>query len=640
MDEKHKLSSVSQKEIKFFRIFLIASFSFILLSLLSFIIFKTLNNFITITSLFLLLSGFLILILVVRRFYRSDPFVHEKVLITKDQRQLKEQLDDTQSAFQNCAYLRKKISDDEIALLKKRESNHLKILDQNKAKRENFQAEQERKIEYELSIIQRDFISAELKKIQVQDAKIPGIGPILKLRLNHRGLNTAYDITPQSISNIDGIRESKSSSLLAWKTSIESQLQVIQPKNLSIESENMIIDYYTNQIKQIDEAELLEHQHLEIDINQIKQSAVLKHKQNDENEKLLAGKLSDLTSKKAVIDTKLEPYSEITVKNHLNELIASIVPARFNLGNKTVLAGSSAIIILCLLQVCLGIGTSSAIFKSMIPTPTATFTNTPTFTVTFTPTFTFTPTNTPTSTNTSTPTTTSPPTNTATSTITSTPTITLQPITNSECIPLDTKREIGTVTKIIDGDTIYVEIDGKEFSVRYIGVDCPESSYGITASNENSRLLLGKTVILITDKSNTDKYDRLLRYVVVNNIFVNEYLVRYGLAQATSYPPDTSCDSQFKTAQAYAMSIGAGVWAPTPVPTVLRFVPIFTDSPVNPTSPPPSGGTCNCSIDYDCGDFSTHAAAQSCFESCGGSTSYNWSRLDADGDGIACESLP
>jgi hypothetical protein len=58
-----------------------------------------------------------------------------------------------------------------------------------------------------------------------------------------------------------------------------------------------------------------------------------------------------------------------------------------------------------------------------------------------------------------------------------------------------------------------------------------------------------------------------------------------------------------------------------------------------PTTQPPSG-VCNCSIDYNCSDFATHKEAQECFESCGGSPAYNWSGLDRDRNGIACESLP
>jgi len=45
-------------------------------------------------------------------------------------------------------------------------------------------------------------------------------------------------------------------------------------------------------------------------------------------------------------------------------------------------------------------------------------------------------------------------------------------------------------------------------------------------------------------------------------------------------------------------------------------------------------------VDKDCSDFSTHATAQAYFETNGGSLSNNFDRLDADHDGLACESLP
>ena len=46
---------------------------------------------------------------------------------------------------------------------------------------------------------------------------------------------------------------------------------------------------------------------------------------------------------------------------------------------------------------------------------------------------------------------------------------------------------------------------------------------------------------------------------------------------------------------------------------------------------------CDCSRDYDCKDFDTQRQAQTCYNDCGGN---NWSRLDGDDDGRACESLP
>jgi uncharacterized protein YraI len=77
----------------------------------------------------------------------------------------------------------------------------------------------------------------------------------------------------------------------------------------------------------------------------------------------------------------------------------------------------------------------------------------------------------------------------------------------------------------------------------------------------------------------------------------------------------------------------------TPVTRSNPIIPIDPTSAPAPTEPPNSA-LCDCNVDYDCGDFFTHNEAQACFESCGGSPSYNWSRLDRDGDGIACESLP
>ncbi len=77
----------------------------------------------------------------------------------------------------------------------------------------------------------------------------------------------------------------------------------------------------------------------------------------------------------------------------------------------------------------------------------------------------------------------------------------------------------------------------------------------------------------------------------------------------------------------------------TPRPSNTPFIynsPTTNYIVVNPLG----NSSCTCSFDYDCNNFRTHNAAQSCFNSCGGSSSYNWSRLDGDGDGVACESLP
>ena len=74
----------------------------------------------------------------------------------------------------------------------------------------------------------------------------------------------------------------------------------------------------------------------------------------------------------------------------------------------------------------------------------------------------------------------------------------------------------------------------------------------------------------------------------------------------------------------------------TPLPTNTAIPVIPTQPQALPPDNPPSG-VCNCDQDYNCSDFSTHSAAQACYISCGGN---NWSGLDSDKDGSACESLP
>ncbi len=103
------------------------------------------------------------------------------------------------------------------------------------------------------------------------------------------------------------------------------------------------------------------------------------------------------------------------------------------------------------------------------------------------------------------------------------------------------------VINLVDGDAIDVLINGQEYRVRYIGIDTPEKvhptrgeePYGREASGRNQELVLGETVYLKKDVSETDRYGRLLRYVWLNDeTLVNAVLVAEGHAQASTYPPD------------------------------------------------------------------------------------------------------
>ena len=133
-----------------------------------------------------------------------------------------------------------------------------------------------------------------------------------------------------------------------------------------------------------------------------------------------------------------------------------------------------------------------------------------------------------------------------------------------------------TVVRVIDGDTIEVDIIGMRYKVRYIGIDTPElddkrpeyRALAQEATRYNRELVEGKTVRLEKDVSGTDNFGRLLRYVYVDDILVNAELVRQGLAWAILYPPDIKYQDYLEELEAEARQAGKGIWAiPTPPTT-------------------------------------------------------------------------
>ena len=119
------------------------------------------------------------------------------------------------------------------------------------------------------------------------------------------------------------------------------------------------------------------------------------------------------------------------------------------------------------------------------------------------------------------------------------------------------------VIQVIDGDTIVIE---GGYQVRYIGIDTPEiqpklEAYGIEALQANRQLVEGKIVRLERDVSETDKHGRLLRYVFVDNMFVNAELVRQGMAYAKAYPPDIKYQHYLEKLETEARQAGRGIWA-------------------------------------------------------------------------------
>jgi len=124
------------------------------------------------------------------------------------------------------------------------------------------------------------------------------------------------------------------------------------------------------------------------------------------------------------------------------------------------------------------------------------------------------------------------------------------------------------VVRVVDGDTIVASIDGEDEYVRYIGIDTPETvkpdtpvqCFGPMASDENHRLVEGRTVRLTFDREVQDDYGRLLAYVHAGKRFVNAELVQGGYARTLPIEPNTSRAQQFKRLAAKAARAGRGLW--------------------------------------------------------------------------------
>ena len=193
------------------------------------------------------------------------------------------------------------------------------------------------------------------------------------------------------------------------------------------------------------------------------------------------------------------------------------------------------------------------------------------------------------------PTSTSPPSKTPSRTPTQGASPTWTPTPTPE--PTDTPRSTSTpehpkaqVVDVVDGDTIRVSIDGEVHSLRYIGVDTPEldEQAGAEARAANAELVSGQTVYLEKDVSDTDQYDRLLRYVfLADGTLVNAELVRQGYAQSIAYPPDVSHQDTLDELEQEARAAERGIWVPTPTLVPLSATPVPpTATPVPPSAPP------------------------------------------------------
>ncbi|MBD3272036.1 MAG: hypothetical protein GF384_05815 [Elusimicrobia bacterium] len=144
--------------------------------------------------------------------------------------------------------------------------------------------------------------------------------------------------------------------------------------------------------------------------------------------------------------------------------------------------------------------------------------------------------------------------------------------------PCQPYPETAVVRTVIDGDTV---IFNSGHECRYIGIDTPEvhirkgsdweyqpALFSLKAKKRNEELVLGQTVQIEYDREQTDKYGRLLAYLYVDEIMVNETLLSEGLGFLLVIPPNVRYVSRFHEAVHRAYTDTIGIWDRSVVPVI------------------------------------------------------------------------
>ncbi|MBU7045889.1 MAG: thermonuclease family protein [Theionarchaea archaeon] len=115
-------------------------------------------------------------------------------------------------------------------------------------------------------------------------------------------------------------------------------------------------------------------------------------------------------------------------------------------------------------------------------------------------------------------------------------------------------------TTVIDGDTIRLETGE---TVRLIGIDAPELNQpgGEKSREYLAHLILNKGVTLKKGYEDRDKYNRLLRFVYLGDVCINEEMIRQGYAEARYLSLDEPLRKYYIQLEIEAETAKAGLWS-------------------------------------------------------------------------------
>lgn len=140
------------------------------------------------------------------------------------------------------------------------------------------------------------------------------------------------------------------------------------------------------------------------------------------------------------------------------------------------------------------------------------------------------------------------------------------------------------LVRVVDGDTAEVTVGGQALTVRYVGIDTPERGEpGYKAAAAANQTLLGNgNLWLAPDKTDKDRYGRLLRFIYTDEgVFVNEQMVAQGWAQPLEFKPDVTLAVEFRKLATEAAQAKRGFWSgDSPVDGAMPYALVTKSTPL------------------------------------------------------------
>jgi len=164
------------------------------------------------------------------------------------------------------------------------------------------------------------------------------------------------------------------------------------------------------------------------------------------------------------------------------------------------------------------------------------------------------------------------------------------------------------VTRVIDGDTIktnnseltrIIPVEGQ--TIRLLGINTPEKNqpYYQEAKQFLIQNIQNKTIQL--ESHGSDKYQRTLAYIFLNNKNINTQILSNGLATLYYYDKDHHYN-ELKQAEEFARLNNLGIWKKSPNSNCIEITQFKTDEPESLTLK----NSCNFQLNITYKDDATH----------------------------------